>query len=255
MLTILITGASSGIGRASAELFARNGHRVILAGRRVEKLSGLKTQLEDRFRAEALVLPLDVRDQQGVAHVLDHLPENWKNIDILLNNAGLAKGLAPIHEGDLQHWETMIDTNIKGLLYMTRAIAPGMVARKRGHIINISSSAGKEVYANGNVYCATKFAVEALTRSMRIDLHAHNIRVSQVSPGHVEETEFAITRFDGDAQRAKIYEDFQPLRASDVAESIYFIATRPPHVNIQDIWMFSTQQASATIVNRSGREV
>jgi NADP-dependent 3-hydroxy acid dehydrogenase YdfG/tetratricopeptide (TPR) repeat protein len=253
VLTILITGASSGIGRASAELFARNGHRVILAGRRVEKLSGLKTQLEDRFRAEALVLPLDVRDQQGVAHVLDHLPENWKNIDILLNNAGLAKGLAPIQEGDLQHWETMIDTNIKGLLYMTRAIAPGMVARKRGHIINISSSAGKEVYANGNVYCATKFAVEALTRSMRIDLHAHNIRVSQVSPGHVEETEFAITRFDGDAQRAKIYEDFQPLRASDVAESIYFIATRPPHVNIQDIWMFSTQQASATIVNRSGR--
>ena len=136
---------------------------------------------------------------------------------------------------------------------MTRAIAPGMVARKRGHIINISSSAGKEVYANGNVYCATKFAVEALTRSMRIDLHTHNIRVSQVSPGHVEETEFAITRFDGDAERAKIYEDFQPLRASDVAESIYFIATRPPHVNIQDIWMFGTQQAAATIVNRSGR--
>ena len=253
VLTVLITGASSGIGRASAEIFARNGHRVILAGRRVEKLSGLKTQLEDRFRAEALVLPLDVRDQPAVAQVLEHLPENWKNIDILLNNAGLAKGLSPIHEGDLQHWETMIDTNIKGLLYMTRAIAPGMVARKRGHIINISSSAGKEVYANGNVYCATKFAVEALTRSMRIDLHTHNIRVSQVSPGHVEETEFAITRFDGDAERAKIYEDFQPLRASDVAESIYFIATRPPHVNIQDIWMFGTQQAAATIVNRSGR--
>jgi NADP-dependent 3-hydroxy acid dehydrogenase YdfG len=199
------------------------------------------------------MLPFDVRDPGSVQAALANLPESWQNIDILINNAGLAKGLAPIQEGSLDHWEQMIDTNIKGLLYVTRAVAPGMVARRRGHIVNIGSSAGKEVYAKGNVYCATKFAVEALTRAIRLDLHAHNIRVSQVSPGHVEETEFAITRFDGDAERARIYNDFQPLKSSDVAEAIYWMATRPPHVNIQDIVMFGTQQASATVIDRSGR--
>jgi len=172
----------------------------------------------------------------------------------LINNAGLAKGLAPIHEGDLAHWDAMIDTNIKGLLYVTRCIAPGMVARRKGHIINTGSSAGKEVYKNGNVYCATKFAVNALTQGMRIDLHEYNIRVSQVSPGHVEDTEFALTRFDGDAQRARIYDDFQPLKAVDVADAIYFMATRPMHVNVQDIWLYSTQQAASTVINRSGRD-
>ena len=254
VLTVLVTGATSGIGRATAEIFARNGHRVIVTGRRVERLVLLKTRFEEEFHADVLMLPFDVRDQGAVQAALDNLPESWQNIDILINNAGLAKGLSPIHEGSLDHWETMIDTNLKGLLYVTRAVAPGMVARRRGHIINLSSSAGKEVYANGNVYCATKFAVEALTRAMRLDLYAHNIRVSQVSPGHVEETEFAITRFDGDAERAKIYNDFQPLKAADVAEAIWFVATRPPHVNIQDIVMFSTQQASATVVDRSGRK-
>ena len=253
VLTVLITGATSGIGRATAELFARHGHRVILTGRRVERLVLLKTEFEEEIHADVLMLPFDVREQGAVQAALDNLPESWQNIDILVNNAGLAKGLAPIHEGNIEHWEQMIDTNVKGLLYVTRAIAPGMVARRRGHIINIGSSAGKEVYANGNVYCATKFAVDALTRAMRLDLHAHNVRVSQVSPGHVEETEFAITRFDGDTERAKIYNDFQPLKSSDVAEAIYWMATRPPHVNVQDVQMYASQQASATMIDRSGR--
>ncbi len=254
VLTVLITGATSGIGLATAEVFARHGHRLLLVGRRADRLEALRERLtRERSDAAVLTLPFDVRNANAVAEYLNHLPEGWDEIDILINNAGLAKGLAPIHEGSLEHWDTMIDTNIKGLLYVTRAVAPGMVQRRRGHIINVSSSAGKEVYPSGNVYCATKFAVEALTRGMRLDLHAYGIRVSQVSPGHTEDTEFALTRFDGDTERARIYEDFQPLKAADVAEAIYFIATRPPHVNVQDIWMYSTQQASATMINRSGR--
>lgn len=175
-------------------------------------------------------------------------------VKVKINNAGLAKGLAPIHEGQLVHWETMIDTNLKGLLYVTRIISRRMVQRRKGHIVNVSSSAGKEAYPNGNVYCATKFGVEALTKSMRFDLYQYGIRVSQVSPGHVEETEFAINRFDGDAQKARIYDDFEPLKASDIAETIWFIASRPAHVNVQDVVLFSTQQASATVVDRSGRQ-
>lgn len=251
--TVLITGASSGIGRASARVFAQNGHRLILVARRKEKLDELAAELQNNWQTDVLTLQLDVRDSQAVRQVLGNLPKEWQDIDILLNNAGLAKGLSPIHEGELDHWETMIDTNVKGVLYVTRCIAPGMVQRRKGHIINLSSSAGKEVYPKGNVYCATKFAVEALTRAMRLDLHAYNIRVSQVSPGHVEETEFAVTRFDGDREKAKIYEDFQPLKSSDVAEVIYFMASRPAHVNIQDIWLFGTQQASSTMIDRSGR--
>jgi NADP-dependent 3-hydroxy acid dehydrogenase YdfG len=253
ILTVLITGATSGIGRATAEHFAQYGHRLILTGRRADRLSALKTQLERKSQNEVLMLPFDIRDQATVQHIFAHLPESWQNIDVLINNAGLAKGLSPIHEGSLEHWETMIDTNIKGLLYVTKAIVPGMVQRKKGHIINVGSSAGKETYPNGNVYCATKFAVDALTRAMRMDLYTHNIRVSQVSPGHVEETEFAITRFDGDQERAKIYDNFQPLKASDVAEVIYFMVSRPAHVNIQDVWMFATQQASSMLIDRSGR--
>ena len=252
--TVLITGASSGIGMATAEIFAQHGHRVILTGRRLERLEMLKNRFDDLYENDVLVLAFDIRDPQAVEAAIRHLPDDWKQVDILINNAGLAKGLAPIHEGSLEHWETMIDTNIKGLLYITRLIAPGMVERRNGHIINIGSSAGKETYPNGNVYCATKFAVDALTKAIRMDLYTHNVRVSQVSPGHVEETEFALTRFDGDAERARIYDQFQPLKASDVAETIYFIASRPPHVNIQDVWMYGSQQASSTMIDRSGRK-
>jgi NADP-dependent 3-hydroxy acid dehydrogenase YdfG len=250
---VLVTGATSGIGRATAEIFAQHGYRLILTGRRLERLLALKNELEAQYHSDILLLPFDVRDPGATSAALKNLPENFRDIDILVNNAGLAKGLAPIHEGNLEHWETMIDTNVKGLLYVTRCITPGMVRRRSGHVINVGSSAGKEAYPNGNVYCATKFAVDALTKSMRFDLHGHNIRVSQVSPGHVEETEFALNRFDGDSERAKIYNDFQPLKSSDVAEVIFFMATRPAHVNIQDVYLFGTQQASSTVIARSGR--
>ncbi len=251
--TVLITGATSGIGRATAEVFAKNGYRLILTGRRTTRLETIKTIYSKKYNNQIHVLPFDVRDPHAVKEAINNLGEEWQNVDILINNAGLAKGFSSIHEGDLADWESMIDTNIKGLLYMTRCLAPLMVKRRQGHIINVSSSAGKEVYPNGNVYCATKHAVEALTKAMRLELHAYNIRVGQVSPGHVEETEFAFVRFE-DKEKAKIYEDFQPLKAIDVAESIYFIATRPPHVNIQDIHLFGTQQANSNFIDRSGRE-
>lgn len=250
--TVLITGATSGIGRATAELFASKGYRLILTGRRSNRLEIMQKSFLGKHQIEVKTLSFDVRDSETVKAAIEHLPEDWRKVDILINNAGLARGFAPIHEGDLNHWETMIDTNVKGLLYLTRAIAPYMVKRKSGHIVNLSSSAGKEVYPNGNVYCATKHAVEALTKAMRIELHKYNIRVSQVSPGHVEETEFAYVRFE-DAEKAKIYEDFQPLKASDVAEAIYFMVSRPAHVNIQDIVLFGTQQASNIFIDRSGR--
>jgi NADP-dependent 3-hydroxy acid dehydrogenase YdfG/Flp pilus assembly protein TadD len=252
--TVLITGATSGIGRATAEIFARNGYRVIATGRRTDRLEEMKGKFEKSFHPDVLPLTFDVRNHEAVDEAINNLPDAWKRVDILINNAGLSRGLAPIHEGEIEHWETMIDTNIKGLLYLTRAISPQMVERGEGHIINIASSAGKEVYPGGNVYCATKFAVDALTQSMRLDLFKHNVRVSQVAPGHVEETEFARVRFDGDTEKAaKVYEDFQPLRPGDVAEVIYFIATRPPHVNIQDMLMFGTQQAGSNFIDRSGR--
>jgi NADP-dependent 3-hydroxy acid dehydrogenase YdfG len=209
--------------------------------------------LEAEFHVEVLTLSFDIREQEAVEGAINGLSDEWKNIDILVNNAGLAKGFAPINEGQLWHWETMIDTNMKGLLYMTRVVSPLMVARKTGFIINIGSIAGKETYLNGNVYCATKAAVDVLTRGMRLDLHQHNIRVTGIHPGHVE-TEFALVRFDGDVERAKIYEDFQPLTAADVADTIYYVASRPAHVNVEDVVMWSTQQASATIIDRSGRK-
>jgi NADP-dependent 3-hydroxy acid dehydrogenase YdfG len=250
----LITGATAGIGKATAEIFAKNGHRVILTGRREERLHELSESFEDRYDNECHILAFDVRDADAVKNAIDTLPDEWKNVDILINNAGLSRGLDPIHEGSLEDWSTMIDTNVKGLLYMTRTIAPHMVKRKSGHIINVSSIAGTEVYPGGNVYSASKAAVSSLTRSMRLDLTKHNIRVSQIAPGHVEETEFAQVRFDGDMERAKkLYENFQPLRSSDVAETLYFIASRPPHVNIVDIYMYSSQQANATTIERSGR--
>ena len=250
---IFISGATAGIGRATAEKFASESYRLILNGRRQDRLEELKNHLEATYNTEVRVLAFDVRDNQAAGAAFSSLEDEWKTIDVLVNNAGKARGLAPIHEGELDHWEEMIDTNVKGLLYLTRLISPQMVSRKAGHIINVGSIAGKEVYPSGNVYSATKFAVDALTRSMVIDLHRHNIKVSQVSPGMVEETEFAMVRFDGDEDKARIYEDFNPLTAADVAETIYFIASAPAHVNIQDVVMTGTQQANSVFIDRSGR--
>lgn len=250
---VFVTGATSGIGKATAIEFARNGNDLIITGRRKDRLDQLKFDLQDAYGVEVETLCFDVRDFESCKKQIETLPKKLKKIDILVNNAGLAKGLGPIHEGSLEHWEAMIDTNIKGLLYMTRLLSPYMVKRKKGHIINIGSIAGKEVYPNGNVYCGTKHAVVALTKGMRIDLHTHNVRVSCVNPAHVEETEFALVRFDGDGEKAKIYNDFKPVTSSDVAELVYFIATRPAHVNILDVVIQGTQQASAIFVDRSGR--
>ena len=249
----LITGATSGIGKATAFAFGQGGFNLILTGRRKERLDTIAESIIDEYKVEVKTLIFDVANAEETKKVLGLLRGKWRNIDVLVNNAGKAKGLSPVHEGKLSHWDEMIDTNIKGLLYVTRMISPWMVKRREGMIINLCSSAGKEVYPNGNVYCATKHAVDALTKGMRLDLHAYNIRVGQVSPGHVEETEFAEVRFDGDKERAKIYEDFQPLKAGDVADAILYMATRPPYVNIQDIVMFGTQQASNLICDKSGR--
>ncbi|MEQ8703716.1 MAG: SDR family NAD(P)-dependent oxidoreductase [Phaeodactylibacter sp.] len=251
--TVLITGATSGIGKATAMLFAEKGYRVIITGRRRERLDLFRSQLVEHYEAEVLTLSFDVRSGQECEAALKQLEGHWSEIDVLINNAGKAKGLAPIHEGELRHWEEMIDTNLKGLLYITRLVAPGMVERGSGHIINICSTAGKEAYPNGNVYNATKFAVDGLTKAMRMDLHKYGVRVGMVSPAHVEETEFALVRFDGDAERAQIYEDFKPLASHDVAESIYFMTTQPAHVNVLDMVLQGTQQASSTLIDRSGR--
>lgn len=255
MKTVCITGASSGIGKATAwKLSELKSFRIILCGRRLERIKALQEELANNHSTETYALSFDIRNNKNIIEALSSLPQEWSEIDVLINNAGLALGLDSIHEGSIEHWETMIDTNVKGLLYMTRFISKQMVARQSGQIINICSTAGKEVYPKGNVYCASKFAVDALTKAIRQDLYSYNIRVGQVSPGHVEETEFAINRFEGDAIKANIYKDFTPLKASDVAEAIRFMIMAPAHVNIQDILMTSTQQGSATLVDRSGRK-
>jgi NADP-dependent 3-hydroxy acid dehydrogenase YdfG/Flp pilus assembly protein TadD len=252
--TVFITGATSGIGKATAAAFAKNGYRVIVTGRRADRLDLLQQEFKTDYNAEVHTLNFDVRDLNSVKNAIDNLPEAWRNIDILINNAGLAKGFEPIHEGNIEDWDLMIDTNLKGLLYMTRAITPQMVARRSGHIINIGSTAGKEVYPNGNVYCATKSAVDALTRGIRQDLYKYGIRVSVVHPAATEETEFSLVRFDGNSDRAaKVYDNFQPLKSSDVAEVIYFMASQPAHVNVQEVVVFSTQQAGFSLIDRSGR--
>ena len=251
--TILITGASSGIGKASATIFAKHGYNLIITGRRGDKLKQLSEKLSKKYVVDVKTLVFDIRSQNSCENAFNSLPQKWKKIDILLNNAGLASGFDPIHKGDLSDWEKMIDTNVKGLLYITRLVTPIMVKNGKGHVINICSTAGHEVYPKGNVYCATKHAVDALTRSMRLDLFQHGIRVSQVSPGHVEETEFALVRFHGDKEKSKIYEDFKPLTSKDVAQTIHFIATRPKHVNIQDVLIMGTQQAGSNFIDRSGR--
>jgi len=241
----MITGGTSGFGKAIAIKFAKNGYDIIITGRRKDRLAELEKELLESGGIKVLSLNFDVRNRNEVAKVISGLPEEWKKIDILVNNAGLAVGLDHIDTGNIDDWERMIDTNVKGLLYITRAVAPLMVLRNQGHIFNLSSIAGKELYENGNVYCASKHAVEALSKGMRIDLLKNNIKVTNIAPG-LAETEFSLVRFKGDAERAKVpYNGIKPLVAEDIAEVIYFCATLPEHVNINDLVIMPTAQASA----------
>jgi 3-hydroxy acid dehydrogenase / malonic semialdehyde reductase len=249
-MLVFITGATSGIGKSTAEIFAKNGYNLILTGRREERLSALKKELESTHKIKVTTLCFDIRESKEVESAINSLSPENKKIDILVNNAGLAAGLSSIQEGSLSHWERMIDTNIKGLLYTTKAISNLMIKNEKGHIINIGSIAGKEVYANGNVYCATKHAVDALNKGMRIDLLPHNIKVTAINPGMVE-TEFSVVRFDGDEERAKkVYMGLQPLTPEDIAETVFWVSNRPAHVNINDLVIMPSVQATATNVIR-----
>ena len=246
----LITGATAGIGEATALLLAHNNFNLILTGRRMERLKLLKDKLATKTNSKVILLNFDIRSMEDTTDAINSLPDEWKNIDVLINNAGLAAGMSDIHEGDINDWEQMIDTNVKGLLYITRLVSPIMVKRRTGHIVNISSIAGKETYPMGNVYCATKHAIQSVTKGMRLDLLKYGIKVSTVSPGAVD-TEFSVVRFKGDEERANnVYKGFTPLYAQDIAESILFIVTRPKHVNIDDILVMPTDQAFARDFNR-----
>jgi NADP-dependent 3-hydroxy acid dehydrogenase YdfG len=249
-MIIFVTGATSGFGEAIAETFAKNGWNIIINGRRKERLDELEHKLHDQYKVDVLQLPFDVRDKSAVKSAVESLAGDWKNIDILVNNAGLALGLSDIQAGNTDDWDTMIDTNVKGLLYVTRAVAPLMAARKQGHIINISSIAGKEVYPKGNVYCASKHAVDALSRSMRIDLLNDHIRVTSINPG-MADTEFSLVRYKGDEERAaNVYKGMTPLYAQDIADVAWFAATRPAHVCLNEIIVMPTDQATARDVLR-----
>jgi len=244
----LVTGATSGIGRATARILAKNNYKVILCGRREDRLIALEKELKEY--TEIHTLCFDVRDKKAVFENINSLPTEFSEIDILVNNAGNAHGLDPIQNGNLDDWEAMIDINIKGLLYVSKALIPQMIERKSGHIINIGSTAGKEVYPNGNVYCATKHAVDALNKSMKMDLNPYGIRVSAIHPGMVE-TEFSEVRFKGDKDKAaNVYKGLKPLEPEDIADIIHFVVSRPYHVNISDLIVMATAQGSATIVNR-----
>jgi 3-hydroxy acid dehydrogenase/malonic semialdehyde reductase len=246
----LITGATSGIGAACAHLFAAQGYHLILVARRENKLEEISKHLIDKYSVEVKTVIADVRDQEDLSYKLEGLPSNLKKVAVLINNAGLSQGLDPIDKGNINDWDTMIDTNVKGLLYVTKIVSNWMIAQKAGHIINIGSIAGQEVYPNGNVYCATKHAVDALNKGMRIDLLPHGIRVTAINPGMVE-TEFSIVRFKGDEGRAKkVYDGLEPLVANDIAEAIWFAVSRPAHVNINDMLIMPTAQAAATIINK-----
>ena len=241
----MITGATSGFGRAISILFAQKGYNVVITGRREERLNELKKFLEEHYKIKVVSLRFDVRNNEEVKAAVEHLKSQTERIDILVNNAGLASGLALIDEGDTNDWDIMIDTNVKGLLYVTRQILPLMKQQGSGHIFNIGSTAGKNAYKNGNVYCATKFAVDALSQSMRIDLLPYGIKVTSINPG-MAETEFSIVRFKGDKERAKkVYEGLQPLKAEDIADVVYYCATLPAHVCINDLTLTCTSQANA----------
>jgi NADP-dependent 3-hydroxy acid dehydrogenase YdfG len=244
----LITGSTSGIGRATAFAFAANGIDLILCGRRAERLTELATELSDKVKT--ICLNFDVRKRADVATVVASLPDNWKNIDILVNNAGNAHGLSPIQDGDIDDWDAMIDGNVQGLLYVSKAVMPFMVARKTGHIVNISSVAGKWTYPNGAVYCASKAAVEAISEGMRHDLTQYGVKITNIAPGAVE-TEFSLVRFKGDEARAKkIYEGFEPIQPEDVADAILYAVNTPKRVTIADIVLFAGAQAAPTVIHR-----
>jgi len=246
-----ITGASSGIGKAIAYKLAENNYDVIITGRRGNLLDAIEKDIKNNYSVQAISLSFDVRDREQCERAIEKLPKEWRNINLLINNAGLAAGLGKIQDGNFEHWDMMIDTNVKGLLNITKIISPILIAKNEGHIVNIGSIAGKEIYPNGNVYCATKHAVDALTKAMRIDMLEHNIKVTAINPGMVE-TEFSIVRFEGDKEKAKsVYKGIEPLYADDIAEAVEFAVTRPKHVNINDMLIMPTIQASATIVNRN----
>ncbi len=247
---VLITGASSGIGAACARMFAEARTKLILAARRRDRLEQLAEELDQEYATPIHLLELDVRDRTQVETAIASLPEPWSHIDILINNAGLSRGLDKLYQGQVEDWEEMIDTNIKGLLYVTRCVVPGMVNRDRGHVVNIGSIAGHQTYPNGNVYCGTKAAVRAISEGLKQDLLGTQIRVSSVDPGLVE-TEFSVVRFHGDSDRAnKVYQGLTPLTPEDIADVVLFCATRPPHVNLSEILLVPTDQASPTLVHR-----
>ncbi len=253
MSIALITGATSGFGQAIALKFAEHGTNVIICGRRQERLDELEKTITDTYGVKVLSLCFDVRNRKQVEDELGAIPHNWREIDVLVNNAGLASGLSSIQEGNIDDWEVMIDTNVKGLLYVSRFILPWMIERRKGHVINIGSIAGKEAYPRGNVYCATKFAVDALSRSMRIDLLPHAIKVTNINPGAAE-TEFSLVRFKGDAERAKqTYQGYQPLTAEDIAEIAWFAASRPRHVVLNDIIVTPLAQAGPAYMHKEGQ--
>jgi 3-hydroxy acid dehydrogenase/malonic semialdehyde reductase len=246
----LITGATAGIGEACAHVFARERYDLILTGRRADRLEKVAEQLKREYNVKVIISTFDVRVREEVISKLEELPPEWRKVNVLVNNAGLSQGLDPIQKGSYEDWETMIDTNIKGLLYVTRVVSNWMIDNGYGHIVNLGSIAGKEVYANGNVYCASKYAVDALNKGMRIDLLPYGIKVTAVNPGAVE-TEFSEVRFKGDKARAKkVYEGFEPLVAMDIAETIWFAVSRPAHVNINELTVMPTAQATATNIFR-----
>jgi NADP-dependent 3-hydroxy acid dehydrogenase YdfG len=245
-----ITGASAGIGEATARILAQNGYHLVLSARRKDRIDALCEELSAKYNIQTAACIFDIRNKQEVFQAIDNLPQWCQNIEVLINNAGLASGLSTIDKGDTEDWETMIDTNVKGLLYVTRKIAPGMLERGKGHIVNIASIAGKEVYANGNVYCSTKFAVDALNKGMRIEFSAAPVRVTGIYPGAVE-TEFSIVRFHGDEERAKkVYEGFDSLLAADIADAILYAISRPAHVNINELIIMPTAQPVPGIIHR-----
>lgn len=249
---VFITGTTSGFGEACAYKFAQNNYNLILNGRRVERLEQLKKNLEDQYKISCYLSPFDIQDQEAVFNSINNLPGQWKQIDVLVNNAGLALGRGVFHEAEIADWNTMIDTNVKGLLYVSKAVVPFMIQRKNGHIINVGSIAGKDAYPGGNAYCGTKAAVDMISKAMRIDLLSHHIKVTAIHPGAAE-TEFSLVRFKGAEDVAKkVYEGFHPLNAQDVAEVIFYTASLPPHVCINELVITCTQQANTNFFDRSG---